>query len=80
MFLGSMHTLEHFRDWVFMSPLFRSQAYVTWGEAGLSDRRPGGDDGVEALLDDYETRASTTRSTRSCSEYMAPARQRDADV
>jgi trimethylamine--corrinoid protein Co-methyltransferase len=34
MFLAADHTLAHFRDWAFMSPLFRSQSYVTWEKAG----------------------------------------------
>jgi trimethylamine--corrinoid protein Co-methyltransferase len=34
MFLASTHTLEHFREWVFMSPLFRSQAHVNWVKQG----------------------------------------------
>jgi trimethylamine---corrinoid protein Co-methyltransferase len=34
MFLASTHTLAHFREWVFMSPLFRSQAYVNWVKQG----------------------------------------------
>jgi trimethylamine--corrinoid protein Co-methyltransferase len=40
MFLAADHTLAHFRDWVFMSPLFRSQSYVTWEKQGsiTSDR------------------------------------------
>jgi len=34
MFLAADHTLAHFRDWTFMSPLFRSQSYVTWEKQG----------------------------------------------
>ena len=34
MFLAADHTLAHFREWMFMSPLFRSQAYVTWQKQG----------------------------------------------
>jgi trimethylamine--corrinoid protein Co-methyltransferase len=34
LFLAADHTLAHFRDWVFMSPLFRSQSYVTWEKQG----------------------------------------------
>ena len=40
---GRRHTLEHFRDWVFMSPLFRSQAYSDLGEAGRRETSDGGD-------------------------------------
>jgi trimethylamine--corrinoid protein Co-methyltransferase len=72
MFLASLHTLEHFREWMFMSPLFRSQAYVTWEKQGSrttdelataewkklleSYEDPGIDDGVDAELLEYMER------------------------
>lgn len=34
MFLASPHTLDHFRDWVPMSPLFRGDNYVNWLKRG----------------------------------------------
>jgi len=34
MFLAAPHTLDHFKEWVFMSPLFRSQAHPTWQKQG----------------------------------------------
>jgi len=37
MSLASPHTLEHFRDWVWMSPLFRSDAHANWVERGSPD-------------------------------------------
>ena len=68
-FLASDHTLEHFREWVFMSPLFRSQAYPTWTKQGSAEtpevataewkklleswEDPGLDDAVEAELQEF---------------------------
>ena len=64
MFLAADHTLAHFRDWVFMSPLFRSQSYVTWEKQGsvTSDRAATAewkrllaeweDPGIDAALDE----------------------------
>jgi trimethylamine---corrinoid protein Co-methyltransferase len=65
-FLAADHTLEHFREWVFMSPLFRSQAYPTWMKQGSAEtpevatkewrklleswEDPGLDDGIEEEL------------------------------
>jgi len=65
-FLAADHTLEHFREWVFMSPLFRSQAYPTWLKQGAAEtpevatrewkklleswEDPGLDDGIEEEL------------------------------
>ena len=34
MFLASPHTLEHYRAWLHISPLFRSQAHPTWLKQG----------------------------------------------
>ena len=61
--------LEHFREWVFMSPLFRSQAYPTWTKQGSAEtpevatkewkklleswEDPGLDDGIEAELQEF---------------------------
>src|SRR5437763_2344924 len=72
MFLAADHTLAHFREWMFMSPLFRSQAYVTWQKQGSrttetlattewkklleSYEDPGIDDGVDEQLRDYVER------------------------
>jgi trimethylamine--corrinoid protein Co-methyltransferase len=69
MFLASTHTLEHFREWSFLSPLFRSQAYPTWQKLGAhpSDEAalpvwkallqsyvdPGIDEDVDAALREY---------------------------
>ncbi len=69
MFLASTHTLEHYKEWLFMSPLFRSQAYVTWQKQGAltADRTataqwkamleryedPGIDDATDEQLRDY---------------------------
>jgi trimethylamine---corrinoid protein Co-methyltransferase len=69
MFLAADHTLAHFRDWVFMSPLFRSQSYVTWEKQGslTTDRAataewkrlleawedPGMDESLEAELREH---------------------------
>jgi trimethylamine--corrinoid protein Co-methyltransferase len=68
-FLASDHTLAHFREWVFMSPLFRSQAYPTWTKQGAAEtpevatkewkklleswEDPGLDDGIEAELQEF---------------------------
>jgi trimethylamine--corrinoid protein Co-methyltransferase len=72
MFLAADHTLAHFREWMFMSPLFRSQAYVTWQKQGSrttetlattewkklleSYEDPGIDDGVDEQLREFMDR------------------------
>jgi trimethylamine--corrinoid protein Co-methyltransferase len=54
MFLASDHTLAHFKDWVFMSPLFRSQAYVTWEKRGAVTAERAATEQWKALLERYE--------------------------
>ena len=72
LFLAHEHTLARFRTDVFMSPMFRSQAYPTWVRQGSPTAEqvatkewrklldsyvdPGIDDGVDAELRDYVDR------------------------
>ncbi len=72
MFLAAGHTLEHFREWSFLSPVFRAQAYPTWQKLGspradetavhvwkgLRDRYedPGLDAGVDEALLEFVAR------------------------
>jgi trimethylamine--corrinoid protein Co-methyltransferase len=74
LFLAHEHTLARFRTDVFMSPLFRSQAYPTWVKLGSPTAEeiataewhklldsyvdPGIADGVDAELRDYIDRRS----------------------
>jgi trimethylamine--corrinoid protein Co-methyltransferase len=54
MFLASDHTLAHFRDWLFMSPLFKSQAYVTWQKQGAPTTDQLATAQWKKLLESYE--------------------------
>jgi trimethylamine--corrinoid protein Co-methyltransferase len=54
MFLASDHTLAHFRDWLFMSPLFKSQAYVTWQKQGAPTTDQLATAEWKKLLESYE--------------------------
>ena len=72
MFLASPHTLEHYREWLTISPLFRSQAHPTWVKQGAptADQSavaewkkllagyedPGIDDAVDAELKEFMAR------------------------
>jgi trimethylamine--corrinoid protein Co-methyltransferase len=72
LFLAHQHTLDRFRTDLFMSPLFRSQAYPTWVKQGSrtsdvvatdewkklleSYQDPGLDDAVDAALRDHVDR------------------------
>jgi trimethylamine---corrinoid protein Co-methyltransferase len=70
MFLASPHTLAHFRDWLFMSPLFRSQAYVTWEKQGslTTDRLAHAE--WQKLLESYEDPGIDEAVDDELREYM----------
>lgn len=53
LFLAHEHTLARFRDDVFMSPLFRSQAYPTWVKQGSATADEVATGQWRTLLDSY---------------------------
>ena len=70
MFLASDHTLAHFKDWVFMSPLFRSQAYVTWEKRGSVTAEQAATDQWKELLASYEDPGIDPGVDEELREYM----------
>jgi trimethylamine--corrinoid protein Co-methyltransferase len=75
LFLAHDHTLARFRTDVFMSPLFRSQAYPTWQKQGAKTAEVTANEHWKVLLDGYldpgidpslddELRAFVDRRTR----------------
>src|SRR6478752_1561316 len=70
MFLASDHTLAHFKDWVFMSPLFRSQAYVTWEKRGSVTAEEAATDQWKELLASYEDPGIDPGVDEELREYM----------
>jgi trimethylamine---corrinoid protein Co-methyltransferase len=71
MFLASDHTLAHFKDWVFMSPLFRSQAYVTWEKRGAVTADRAATEGWKKLLESYEDPGIDAALDEELCEYIA---------
>jgi len=53
LFLAHEHTLARFRTDVFMSPLFRSQAFPTWEKLGSPTAEDVATDEWKKLLDSY---------------------------
>src|SRR5689334_1600517 len=74
MFLASDHTLAHFREWMFMSPLFRSQAYVTWQKQGARTTDVLATAEWKALLERYEDPGIDDAVDEEMREYMARRR------
>jgi trimethylamine--corrinoid protein Co-methyltransferase len=79
MFLASMHTLEHYKEWLFMSPLFRSQAYVTWQKQGGLTSERAATAVWRSMLDRYEDPGIDGAIDEELQEYMA-RRKREIGV
>jgi trimethylamine--corrinoid protein Co-methyltransferase len=77
MFLAAGHTLEHFRDWSFLSPIFRAQAYPTWQKAGRADRRADRGAGLEGPADRYQDPGLDAGVDEALREFVA---RRKADL
>ena len=74
MFLASTHTLEHFRDWLFMSPLFKSQAYVTWEKQGAPTADQQATAEWKQLLESYEDPGIDPAIDEELQEYIVRRR------
>jgi trimethylamine--corrinoid protein Co-methyltransferase len=74
MFLASPHTLAHFREWLFMSPLFRSQAFVTWEKQGSRTTDQLATAEWKRLLESYEDPGIDPAVDEAMAEYMARRR------
>ena len=79
MFLASPHTLAHFRDWLFMSPLFRSQAYVTWEKQGSLTTEQAATAVWKGLLESYQDPGIDPAIDEQLQEYMARRRDEIGD-
>ena len=79
MFLGHEHTLERFRTEVFMSPLFRSQAYPTWVKQGSRTSEVIATEQWKALLDSYEDPGIDESVDAALREYI-DRRTREIDT
>ncbi|MDX6591485.1 MAG: trimethylamine---corrinoid protein Co-methyltransferase [Gaiellales bacterium] len=71
MFLASDHTLAHFRDWLFMSPLFKSQAYVTWQKQGAPTTDQLATAEWKKLLESYEDPGIDSAIDEELREFIA---------
>jgi trimethylamine--corrinoid protein Co-methyltransferase len=71
MFLASTHTLAHFREWSFMSPLFRSQAYVNWVKQGSPTADQVATAEWKRLLESYRDPGIDPAVDEEMREFMA---------
>ncbi len=74
MFLANDHTLAHFKEWSFMSPLFRAQSYVTWQKQGAPTADELAMKEWKALLESWEDPGIDPAVDEELQEYMARRR------
>ena len=74
MFLASDHTLQHFKEWSFMSPLFRAQSFVTWQKQGAPEADELSTLEWKRLLERWEDPGIDPAVDEELQEYMARRR------
>ena len=74
MFLAADHTLAHFREWLYMSPFFRSQAYVSWEKQGSKTAEQVATEQWKALLESYQDPGIDPAVEEELQEYMTRRR------
>ena len=54
LWLAAQHTMDHFREWQYISPLFITQDYTTWSAAGGEETAARANRRWKQLLETYE--------------------------
>jgi len=54
LWLGATHTREHFKEWLYMSPMFHTDDYATWDTMGRRSTEQVANERWKALLASYE--------------------------
>ncbi len=54
LFLASTHTRAHFKEWLYLSPLFQTQDHATWDMMGREDTAQVANVMWKQLLEKYE--------------------------
>src|SRR6478735_2742087 len=54
LWLAAQHTMDHFREWQYISPLFITQDFTTWSAAGAEETAARANRRWKKLLETYE--------------------------
>jgi trimethylamine---corrinoid protein Co-methyltransferase len=54
LYLASPHTMSHFKEWLYMSPLFTTPDFATWETTGAEDTQTRANAAWKQLLERYE--------------------------
>ena len=75
MFLASSHTMAHFKEWLWMSPLFLTPDYATWEAGGSTPTARTANTLWKRLLDGYEDPGLDPAIDEELRAYMAKRRE-----
>ena len=74
LFLASEHTMEHFKEWLYMSPLFQTPDFATWESQGSPTLEQNANAAWKKLLESYEDPGLDPAIDEELQEYMAKRR------
>lgn len=71
MFLGSGHTMEHFKEYMMMSPLFPTPDFNTWDATGRETMETRATAQWHTILDSYEDPGMDSAAEAELTEFVA---------
>ena len=71
LFLSSPHTRAHFKEWLYMSPLFQTPDFATWETMGAETTEVVANRRWKALLESYEDPGIDVAVDEELQAYMA---------
>ncbi len=74
LFLASKHTRAHFKEWLYMSPLFQTPDFATWEALGRQGTEQRASELWKELLDGYEDPGLDPAIDEELKGYMASRR------
>jgi trimethylamine---corrinoid protein Co-methyltransferase len=74
LFLASPHTKAHFKEWLYMSPLFQTPDFATWDVTGRESTEARATQLWKRLLDSYEDPGLDPAIDEELKAYMASRR------
>jgi len=74
LFLASEHTMEHFKEWLYMSPLFLTPDFAAWQGQGAPTLEQNANAAWKRLLDSYEDPGLDPAIDEELQAYMAKRR------
>jgi trimethylamine--corrinoid protein Co-methyltransferase len=70
LWLASPHTREHFKQWLYMSPIFQTNDYATWDVMGRRSTEQESNDRWKAILGRYEDPGLDPAIEKELREYI----------